>query len=257
MLQDSEHSKKENSSEQKSMFTEIIKKTKLKKTKKQSENQTTDECVNSKNSLLNASCLSEKRKRTDHSFEEQSSDESSEFINYSKKQRKDSSSTEEIEVSSLSKKKKSIESKQSKYDPESFQKLLKVSRNSEKNKEQERKSVRQKGNTTSEERLPSVDLSGFVSDKKIGGKVTGEPHISGTKTAAKRQKLERQHDTSKRKTNESESVESDLIKPTLSETGFLWDVKPGDLSKPEEECVEDNNEVSFIYFYCSFINVCL
>lgn len=252
-MQDSEHSKKENSSEQKSMFTEIIKQTKLKKTKKQSENQTTDECVNSKG----ASCLSEKRKRTDHSFEEQSSDESSECINYSKKQRKHSASTEEIEVSSLSKKKKSIESKQSKYDPESSQKLLKVSRNNEKNKEQEGKSVRQKGNTTSEEKLPRVDLSGFVSDKKIGGKVTGEPHISGTKTAAKRQKLERQHDTSKRKINESENVESDSIKPTLSETGFLWDVKPGDLSKPEEECVEDNHEVSFIYFYYLFINICL
>lgn len=256
-MQDCEHSKIEDSSEQKSMFTEIIKKTKLKKAKIQSENQTTDECVNSKDGFLNVSCLSEKRKRTDHSFEEQSSDESSECINYSKKQRKDSASTEEIEVSSLSKNKKSIESKKSKYDPESFQKLLKVSRNNEKNKEQERKLVRQIGNTTSEERLPRVDLSGFKSDKKIGGKVTSEPLISGTKSVAKRQKLERQHDMSKRKTNESENVESDSIKPTLSETGFLWDVKPGDLSKPEEECVEDNNEVSFIYFYYSFINICL
>lgn len=216
-----------------------------------SKNKTSDECVNSKDSLLN-SCLNEKRKRTDYSFEEQSSDESAECINYSKKQRKDSASKEEIEVSSPSKKKKNNESKQSKNDAESFQKPLGASRNNEKNKEQEGQSVRKKGNTTtSEERLPKVDLSGFMPDKKTGEKVTGESHIPGAKTAAKRQRLERQHDISKQKTNESENVESDSIKPTLSETGFLWDVKPEDLSKPEEECVEDDNKVSFIYFYCS------
>lgn len=214
-----------------------------------SKNKTSDECVNSKDSLLN-SCLNEKRKRTDYSFEEQSSDESAEFINYSKKQRKDSASKEEIEVSSPSKKKKNNESKQSKNDAESFQKPLGASRNNEKNKEQEGQSVRKKGNTTSEERLPKVDLSGFMPDKKTGEKVTGESHIPGAKTAAKRQRLERQHDISKQKTNESENVESDSIKPTLSETGFLWDVKPEDLNKPEEECVEDDNKVSFIYFYC-------
>lgn len=233
------------------MFTNIIKTPNLKKTNKQlSKSKTSNEQVNGKDSLSN-SCLNEKRKRTDYSLEEQISDESAECIKkYSKKRRKDSTSTEEIDVSSPTKKIKSLECKKPKNDPEFFQKLHSVSGNNEtksKNKEQERKSVRKKGNTTSKEMLQRTDLPGFMPNKKA----TGEPLVSGTKTAAKRQRLEIEHDvndTSKRKTNKSENVDSDSIKPTLSETGFLWDVKPEDLSKPEEDFVEDNNEVSFIYF---------
>lgn len=227
------------------MFTDINKKPNLTKTNKQlSKNETSDECVNRKrkDSLLN-SCPNEKRKRTDYSFEEKSSDESAECISYSKKQRKDSARTEEIEASS-SKKKKSVECKQSKYDPESNQKLHSVNGNNEKNMEQEGKSARKKGNATS----AKVDLPDLMLNKNTREKVIGEPHSSRTKTSAKKQKLDI-NDTSKPKTNYSENVVSDSIKPTLSETGFLWDVKPEDLSKPEEECIEDNNEVIFIYFY--------
>lgn len=170
-----------------------------------------------------------------------------------KKQRKDSANTEENNESSASKKK--FETEQPKSFQESPQKLDSVNKNtksSSKNIEKEIKSVRKKLNKTSEEQLSNNDSLEFLPSIKAVEKSTGEPQIAAKKTVAKRKKLERENevnDASKHKTINTEKTASDSIKRTLSETGFLWDVKPEDLVKPDDNCEEDNtDEVSSIYF---------
>lgn len=47
------------------------------------------------------------------------------------------------------------------------------------------------------------------------------------------------------KTKKSKVVNGTKSRPTLSETGFLWDIKPEDLNKPQEEIKDDSDEVCF------------